>query len=274
MSTLVIDKTFFDTYQLKIVAGRGFSNEFNDSLSYILNETAVRELGWGNPEKAIGKNFDWGRGKIGKVVGVVKDFHFNSLHQKVQPIVMHIMPNWGWYSRLSVRMSTENPKATVEKLGAIWKSILPSYPFDYYFIDEAYDNQYKKEQLLSRLSLIFSGLIIFISSIGLLGLVMVAVSQRTKEIGIRKVLGASVRGLTMLLSRDFLKLVAIAMIIAFPVSWWMMNQWLNDFAYKMNLGWWIFLLAGLLALLIAWMTVSIQTIKAAIANPVKSLRSE
>ena len=274
MGTLVIDKDFVETYQLKIIAGRGFSREFNDSLSFILNETAVRELGWGEPQKAIGKSFDWGTGKVGKVIGVVRDFHFNSLQQKVQPLVMHIMQNWFWYSGLSVRISTQDPKAAIDKLNKIWKSVLPAHPFDYYFVDEDYDKQYRKEQLLSRLSLIFSGLIIFISSIGLLGLVMVAVSQRTKEIGIRKVLGASVSGLTVLLSRDFLKLVAIAMIIAFPVSWWMMKEWLNDFAYKMNLGWWIFLLAGLLALLIAWITVSIQTIKAAIANPVKSLRSE
>lgn len=187
---------------------------------------------------------------------------------------MHTMPTWFWYSGLSVRISTENPKASIEKLEAIWKSILPSHPFEYYFVDEFYDRQYRKEQLLSRLSLIFSGLIIFISSVGLLGLVMVSVSQRTKEIGIRKVLGASISGLTILLSRDFLRLVLISMVIAFPVSWWLMTEWLNDFAYKMKLGWWIFLAAGILALLIAWVTLSFQTIKAAIANPVKSLRTE
>jgi putative ABC transport system permease protein len=213
-------------------------------------------------------------GKEGTVIGVVKDFHFNSLQQKIPAIVMHILRNNGWYNFLSVRISTKDIPKAVQSLVASWKKALPNHPFDYYFVDEDYDKQYRTEQQIGNLTLLFSILIIFISCLGLLGLVMISVSQRVKEIGVRKVLGASPSGLVALLSSNFLKLVAIAIVIATPVSWWIINKWLQDFVYRVDIGWWAFALAGIGALLIAFITVSFQAVKAAMANPVKSLRTE
>jgi putative ABC transport system permease protein len=184
------------------------------------------------------------------------------------------LPNWFWYGSLSVRVPTENVKAAIQSLETEWNKTLPGHPFDYSFVDEDYDKQYKTEQQLSSLSAAFSIMIIFISCLGLLGLTIVAVSQRTKEIGVRKVLGASVSGIAALLSKDFVKLVLISIVIASPIAWWLMNSWLKDFAYRINIQWWVFLIAGIMALLIALITVSFQSIRAAVANPVKSLRTE
>ncbi len=274
MGTLVIDFNFIKTYQLKMAAGRAFSREYgSDSSAYILNEAAVKEFGWGKPENAIGKNFYWGNSE-GKIIGVVKDFHFNSLQTTVQPMLMLIRPEWFSYNNISVRIPRQNIKATMQSLEAAWKRVLPNHPFEYSFVDEEYNKQYKTEQQLSSLSVIFSTLIIFISCLGLLGLTMVAVSQCTKEIGVRKVLGASVSNITALLSKDFVKLVLIAVVTASPIAWWLMNKWLQGFAYRTNINWWVFVVAGLLALFIALATISFQSIKAALANPVKSLRTE
>ena len=162
----------------------------------------------------------------------------------------------------------------IQSLKNSWSKLMPGHPFDYFFVDEDYSKQYQTEQRLSSLSLIFSVLVILISCLGLFGLVMVAVSQRIKEIGVRKVLGASITSIASLLSKDFLKLVGIAILIASPIAWWLMTIWLEDFPYRINIGWWVFFAAGILALLIALITVSLQTIKAAITNPVKSLRTE
>lgn len=276
MSTLVVDYDFINTYKLKIAAGRGFSKDYGtDSSAFILNETAVREFGWGSPQNAIGKGFEWGLGKKGKIIGVVKDFHYNSLQQKVVPVVMHIMPlNSGWYGYVSVRVETKDVQHTIRSLQDTWKKILPDHPFEYFFVDEDYEKQYKTEQRLGSLSVMFSTLTIFISCLGLFGLVMVAVSQRTKEIGVRKVLGASATGITALLSKDFLKLVVASIIIATPIAWWLMNTWLSDFAYHIQISWWVLFIAGVAAIVIALLTVSFQAIKAAIANPVNSLRTE
>src|SRR4030095_4756493 len=275
MGTLVVDHDFIATYKLKMVGGRGFSKEYaRDTSGLILNETAVKELGWGKPENTIGKGFEWGLGKKGKVIGVVKDFHFNSLQQKVQPLVMHILPFWYWYGNVSVRISTENTKAAIQSLEATWNKILPGHPFDYTFVDDDYDKQYRSEQRLTKLSVMFSILIIFISCMGLFGLTMVAVSQRIKEIGVRKVLGASVTSITALLSKDFVKLVLMAIVIATPLAWWLMNKWLQDFAYRISIRWWVFMTAGALAIIVAIITISFQAVKAAVANPVKSLRTE
>ena len=276
MSTLVVDYDFIDTYKLQIAAGRAFSNYYpTDSSAFIINEAAVKEIGWGTPQNAIGKGFEWGLGKKGKVIGVVKDFHYNSLQQKVAPVVMHIMPLYsGWYGYISVRLNTKDARQTKSNLQKTWKQFLPDHPFEYYFVDEDYNKQYQTEQRLGNLSVIFSVLTIFISSLGLFGLVMVAVSQRTKEIGVRKVLGASVAGITTLISKEFLKLVIIAIVIASPIAWWLMHAWLQNFAYQINIGWSVFVLAATIAVFIAIITVSMQAIKAAIANPVKSLRSE
>ena len=275
MATLIVDHEFISTYNINMAAGRGFSKEYGgDSSAFILNEVAVRELGWGDPKNAIGKSFLWGGGKEGKIIGVVKDFHFNSLQQKVQPMVMHLLPNWDWYSSISVRIPTSDVKTATRSLETAWSKVLPGHPFDYSFVDEDYNKQYKTEKQLSSLSATFSILIIFISCLGLLGLTIVAVSQRTKEIGVRKVLGASVSGIAALLSKDFVKLVLIAIVIASPLAWWLMNEWLTDFAYRINIKWWVFAVAGVIAVFIALVTVSSQAIKAGIANPVKSLRTE
>jgi putative ABC transport system permease protein len=275
MNTLAVDYDFANTYKLTMMAGRYFSKNYGgDSSGVILNETAVKELGWGNPEMAIGKTFGC-FGKKGTVIGVVKDFHFNSLHQKVTALVMHMeRASSGWYNYISARLNTQNIQQTIEGLQTAWKKALPGHPFEYFFVDEDYNKQYQIEQRLSNLSVMFSVLTIFISCLGLFGLVMIAVSQRTKEIGVRKVLGASVSVITALLSKDFLTLVVIAIIFALPVSWWLMNKWLMDFAYRIGLSWWMFALAALLVVCIALATVSFQAIKAAIANPVKSLRNE
>ena len=276
MNTLVVDFDFISTYQLKLAAGRAFqADRPTDSTDYILNETAVREIGWGKPENAIGKNFNWGLGKKGKVIGVVKDFHFNSLRTKVVPVVMHVMPlSSQWYGYVSARVSSHDASNIIAQLEAKWKSVLPKQPFEYFFVDEDYNKQYQTEQRLSRISVLFATLTIFISCLGLFGLVMVAVAQRTKEVGIRKVLGASVAGITALLSRDFLKLVGIAILIGSPIAWWLMNKWLTDFPYRIQIQWWVFGVAALLAVLIALATVSMRSIRAALANPVTSLRSE
>ncbi len=276
MNTLVTDFDFINTYKLKMAAGRAFSKDFgDDSSAFILNQTAVRELGWGAPQNAIGKAFDWGLGKKGKVIGVVSDFNFNSLRQKVSPVVMHILPeNSGWYGFLSVRINAPDKRNAIHSLEETWKKIIPGHPFDYFFVDEDYNKQYQGDRRLSNLSMLFSGLTILISCLGLLGLVMVSVSQRTKEIGVRKVLGASVFNVTALLSKDFIKLVLISILIASPFAWWLMNHWLRDFAYRIQISGWVFLFAGIVAVLIAIMTISVRAIQAASMNPVKSLRRE
>jgi putative ABC transport system permease protein len=275
MNTLAVDYDFIETYKLHMVAGRAFSKNYgSDSSGFILNETAIRELGWMDPQKAIGKGFAC-FGRKGKVIGVVKDFHFNSLQQKVSAIVLNIQQvNSAWYNYLTVRVNTKNIHQTIQTIQSVWNKVLPGHPFDYFFVDDDYNKQYQTEQLLGSLAVMFSGLTIFISCMGLFGLAMIAVSQRTKEIGVRKVLGASVTSITALLSKDFLKLVAISILIALPLSWWLMNKWLMDFAYHMSLHWWIFVIAALLVVFIALATLSFQTIKAAVVNPVKSLRTE
>jgi putative ABC transport system permease protein len=275
MNTLVVDYDFIDTYKLGLASGRGFSRDYGgDSTGFILNEAAVRELGWGKPQNAIGKGFNWGPGKKGRVIGVVKDFHFNSLQHKMPSIVMQMQGNIYWFNYLSLRIQTKNLRQLIGDLKDTWKKILPDHPFEYFFVAEDYDKQYQAEKRLSNLSVLFSVLTILISCLGLLGLVMVAVSQRIKEIGVRKVLGASVTGIAALLSGDFMKLVGIAIIIASPIAWWLGNQWLENFAYHIKISWWVFILSALLAFLIALLMTSFQAIRAAVANPVNSLRSE
>lgn len=276
MANLVVDFDFINTYNLDVIAGRSFSRNFgSDSSAFILNETAVKEIGWGTAQNAIGKRFEYNLSKKGTVIGVVKDFHFNSLQKKIEPVVMQIQaPNSGWYGFLSIRLNTGNVQPIINALQASWKQIFPQHPLDYFFVDEYYNKQYQNEKRLSHLSGLFSALTIFISCLGLFALVMVAVSKRTKEIGVRKVLGASVSSIVSLLSKDFVKLVIVASIIAFPVAWWAMNNWLADFAYRIKIAWWVFVVAGFGAVLIALITVCFQAIRAAGANPVESLRNE
>lgn len=267
---LYVDYDFIPTYQIKMAAGRNFSRTYStDTAMVVLNETAVRRLGW-TPEQAIGKLFYYGEGK-GQIIGVTNDFHFESLHQQLSAVAMILQPNTlNW---LSVPIQGDVPTA-VSQVETVWKRFFPNRPFEYQFLDERFNKLYAREQTQQTLFSIFAGIAILISCLGLFGLSMFIAEQRTKEIGIRKVLGASVPSLVRLFSTDFLKLVLVALVIATPLAWYAMHNWLNDFAYRTTIHWWIFLLAGGLTVLIALLTVSVQSIKVALMNPVKSLRSE
>ena len=222
-------------------------------------------------ESPVGKWIQHG-GFRGTIVGVAKDFHFQSLHSAIEPMIFSQNPDW--YFVLYVKTTGENAQQAIASTQAAFQKFYPDQVFKYEFLDEQYDDLYKSEARVSSLTGLFTGLALFISCLGLFGLAAFAAVQRTKEIGIRKVLGASVAGITALLSRDFLLLVIIAFVIASPLAYYFMQVWLTDFAYHIDIPWWIFALAAGIALLIAFLTVSVQSIKAALADPVKSLRSE
>jgi putative ABC transport system permease protein len=268
-----IDFDFIEQYKIKMVAGRPFSKDFGSDTAQalILNETAVKMFGYTSSQEAIGKRFSqWGQ--KGKIIGVTSDFHFRSLQESIKPLSMRIMPMDN-YNFISIHVATGNLPITITAIEKKFKELMPARPFNYYFLDEFFDRQYRSETRFGNLFFNFAILAIFISCLGLFGLVTYSTIQRTREIGIRKVLGASVYRIVNLISKDFLKLIFISFVIAFPVSWLVMNKWLGDFAYRINISWWMFAVAAILALLIAMLTISFQTIKAAIANPVKSLRT-
>lgn len=270
---VVVDHDFISTYGVKILAGRSFSRDYGlDTAGFMINQAAVNMLGLKSNQEAIGKNFRYGDRK-GKIIGVFNDFHFESMHQKILPLVM-FMPETPNYGRISVKMAGNNMPAALAHIESTWKKFLPETPFEFTFMDENFDNLYKSEQRQGTIFTIFACIAIAIACLGLFGLSAFAITQRIKEIGIRKVIGASVPNIVTLLSKDFLKLVAIATVIAFPVAWYAMNNWLQDFAYRSTIAWWIFAGAGIIAVAIALFTISFQAIKAATANPVKSLRSE
>ncbi|MGC4035885.1 MAG: ABC transporter permease [Chitinophagaceae bacterium] len=261
---------FVKTLNLKLVAGRDISKDFgSDSAGYLINESALKIIGYKDP---IGKRLTfWGQ--KGTIVGVLKDFHFSSLHDPIKPLILRNGEKFGWGSIL-VRTEAGKTKQALASIEKICKDLNPKFPFTYSFSDEEYQKLYKSEQIVGKLSFYFAFLGIFISCLGLLGLAMFTAEQRTKEIGIRKVLGASIPSLFTLLSKDFIVLVIISMAIATPLAWWAMYNWLEDFAYKVPIQIWVFGIAGLLAIIIALITVSFQAIKVAVANPVKSLRTE
>ncbi|MEP7144036.1 MAG: ABC transporter permease [Ferruginibacter sp.] len=266
----VVGYDFVKTMKLSLAAGRDFSKNFGtDSASFILNETAVNKIGFSDP---VGQTITWGN-HPGKVIGVLKDFHFNSLHQAIDPLIIRLDENWGWGTIL-VRTKAGKTKEAIAGLEKLCKTLNPKFPFTYQFSDQEYAKLYNNEQVVSKLANIFAFLAIFISCLGLFGLATFTVEQRNKEIGVRKVLGASVFNIIQQLSSGFLKPVATAILIAFPVAWYAMNQWLRDFEYKVDMEWWVFAVAGLLTIGIALLTVSYQSIKAALINPVKSLRTE
>ena len=267
IAPLAVDYEFQHLMQLKIKEGRWFNTDKFDTHNVLLNETAVQLLNIRKP--VIGQRFIH-RGDTGVVIGVVKDFHYKSLHDKIGPMLISADPGNCFY----IRANAVNTSAAIAASNKIWKEYFPDVPFNFDFLDDTYNNLYKAEQQSSVLIALFAGIAILVSALGLLGLAAFAAEQKVKEIGIRKVLGASIQHIVSLLSVDFIKMVAIASLIAFPIAWWAMNKWLQDFAYRINLSWWIFLVSGGIALLIALITVSFQAIKAAIANPVKSLRSE
>lgn len=270
-----VDENYIPTLGMKMVSGRNFSKEFaTDSLGIILNETAAHALGW-NDMTAVGKtvvrqNSDRGNNIPFHVIGVVKNFNFKSLHEAISPLYMTLQPEGG----LIFKIKTTDIAGLLATMKKNWDTYNTGEPFTYDFMDDLFNKTYSTEQKTGSILNIFSVLIILVASLGLFGLVTYTAEQRTKEIGIRKVLGASVSQVTQMLSKEFLKLVLIASLIAFPVAWWAMNKWLQSFAYRISISWWIFLVAGFGALLIALITVSFQAIKAAIANPVKSLRTE
>ena len=268
-----VDFDYISQFSLKIVAGRGFSREFatDSTEAMMVNEVTVKLLGYNNSENAIGAKFkQWGR--EGRIVGVIKDFHYKSLQQDIKPLTMRIEPNRT--NLMAVKISPQNIEQTVTAIADKWQTILPEQPFDYYFLDEFFDRQYRTEERFGKLFLNFAALAILISCLGLLGLTAYSTLQRRREIGIRRVLGSSVLSVVNLLSIEFLKLVGIAFLIASPLAWLIMNFWLKDFAYRIGIQLWMFALAGISALSIALLTVSFQAIKAASANPVKSLRTE
>ncbi len=278
---IVVDDNFVQTLGMELVAGRSFSKEFNDSLSVVLNEQAAKDLGLGpNPvgQRLIqpGSFIDPKEGDVTcTVVGVVKNFHFQSLHEPIVPLfIQHHRVFRGVDNLLAVRVQSEQFQAFIGQTEKLWHEFVPDQAFHYSFLDANLAALYVAEKRAQHIFGIFALLAVFIACIGLLGLAAYMTQQRTKEIGIRKVLGASVAGITGLLAKDFLKLVLFGILIASPVAWVLMDKWLADFAYRIELQWWMFLLAGIIAVAVAFLTVSFQSVRAALANPVKSLRSE
>jgi putative ABC transport system permease protein len=277
--TMGIDDTFAETVGFEFTEGHGFSESTNDSLSIILNEAAVKTLDIADP---IGKKLlQVQRTQQGNVtvqytiIGIIKDFNFQSLRDPVTPLTIQSNESFGGGAAYTyARVKGKNATTVISDIEAAWKKLAPDQPFKYQFLDQNLNAQYESEQRAGKVFAIFSGLAIIIACVGLFGLAAYTANLRTKEIGIRKVLGASVGGIVVLLSKDFTKLIVIAFILATPFAWYMMDNWLQNFAYRIQLGVGIFLLAGVIALLIAWITVSYQSIKAAIVNPVKSLKNE
>ncbi|GAA4410386.1 ABC transporter permease [Nibrella viscosa] len=274
-----VDEQFMRTYGVRQLAGRGFeANQPQWRNQYIINRAALTALGFPSPEAAVGESIVFGSGNTSRengmrIIGVVDDFHIESLKLPTRPM-LYMCPPATQMAYLSVKLGTQQLPATLERLHQIWKQLYPASPFEYFFLDQKFDEQYRAERQFQRIFTLFTSLAILVACLGLFGLATFTAEQRTKEIGIRKVLGASVLNLVSLLNRDFLKLVLVAIGIATPIAWYAMQQWLQTFAYRINLDWWIFALAGLLAVLIALLTVSFQSVKAALMNPVKSLRSE
>jgi putative ABC transport system permease protein len=270
MGLAMVDFDTFDTFQLKMAAGRPFQKEFTTDAkeAFIVNETAVLAMGLQDP---LGKRFSWNR-RNGRIIGVVKDFHNRSLHQEIQPFVFLVSPSWFRY--LSIKINPADSTAALGFLRDKWKELRPAQDFSSFFLDSYIDGFYRSERRMERVLQSFTFMAIFISCLGLFGLTTFSARQRTKEIGIRKVLGSSVSRIIVMLSRDFTKRVLWANIIAWPAAYYFMHKWLQNFAYRTRIDIWVFLMAGSLAMLIALLTVSFQSIRAALADPVDSLRYE
>lgn len=269
-----VDEDYIPTLGMTMTKGRNFSKEYgSDSTAIIVNESAVRAFGWKDDPlgHSITHTENNGVATTFHVIGVVKDFNFRSLHEQITPLVMKLGPD---YNNFIVKIRTRDVKGLLSTLQRQWAAMTTESAFSYSFLDQRFDNTYRSEQNIGLIMGIFAGLTIFVACLGLFGLATFTAAQRVKEIGIRKVLGADVTGLVTLLSKDFLKLVGIAFLVAAPVAWWAMSRWLQDFAYRITMSWWIFAGAAFLSLLVALLTIGSQAVKAAMANPVKSLRSE
>lgn len=273
MQTWDVDYDYLKTFGMEIIKGRSFSKEYGtDSSATIINETTAGLLGYADPiGKTIYASSNEGKMTPYEIIGVVKNFNFESLRQTVGPLCFLLGNSTG---SVSFKVNTSNIKNLVGSVEATWKKMAPGMPFSYRFLDESFDQMYRAEQRMGKLALAFSILAILVACLGLFGLATYAAEQRIKEIGIRKVLGASVSGIVEMLSRDFIRLVFIAALIAFPLSWWAMHKWLENFAFRIDIQWWVFIAAGLISMIIALGTISFQAVKAALANPVKSLRTE
>jgi putative ABC transport system permease protein len=282
VTQLMVDYDYINTLNVQVIAGRAFDKSYATDAdhAFMINETAVKDLGFGTPEEALGKTLMWtvwsqtptDSLKEGKIIGVVKDFHFKSLYDKMDPTVLQIFPDAYW--KVAVKLRTEDIEASVAHVKEVWSKFSPDYPIEYIFMDDNFENMYRAEDKLRSLLWIFTGVAIFVACMGLFGLAAYTAERRKKEIGIRKVLGADNSNVVMLLSKDFLKLVLVAALIAFPLAWYAMHEWLQDFAYRIDMPIWVFIVAGGVAALVAFLTVSYQALRAATANPVANLRIE
>jgi len=276
LSSFIVDEAFVPTMKLKMVAGRSFSKSFNDSASVILNQTAATQLGWNDP---VGKSLTYpgGNNVKFKVIGIVKDFNASSLHDPMAPFALFYTTSHTYTigtSFIAVRIKPGDYNKAISNIQNKWKSFMPDNPFEYSFLDQEFDALYRTDQTVGQVFGVFTFLSLTVACLGLLGLAMYTAERRTKEIGIRKVLGASIQNIVSMLSKDFLMLVIIASVIAFPLAWYAMNRWLQSFAYPTAVSWWIFALAGVTTAVIALLTVSFQAVKAALTNPAESLKTE
>jgi putative ABC transport system permease protein len=265
-----VDHDFLTTYDIKLIAGRNFLREVkaDDTTAYLINETAVRDFGW-TPEQAIGKAVQ--RGNQGKIIGVVKDFHYRSLHTNVEPLMMALTNQ---VSRITIRIDNNDVPGTINRLQMKWNQLIPHLPFDYSFLDVDFDRQYKADQQLGKVAGVFTGLSIFIGCLGLLGLTSFVVERRTKEIGIRKVLGASVPSVVILIAREFILLIIIGLFLATPLTWYLIQEWKQNFTTQAVINPFRFLMAGIYVFVFAWLTISYLSFRAASENPTKALRME
>jgi putative ABC transport system permease protein len=268
LSPMNIDKDFIPFFKMTLVEGNNFVGSSVDSAHFILNETAVKAMRLTNP---LGKRIRLWKTE-GTITGIVKDFNFQSVRQKIKPAILYSQNRQ--FGNIYIRTTGSEVPGVVAAAKTQWDKYNRDFPFNYSFLDATFKRLYEGEQRTGLLFNIFAAIAVVISCLGLLGLAAYTAQVRTKEIGIRKVLGASTAGIMQLLARDFVKLVLIAFVIATPFAWWLMNQWLQDFAYKINIGWTVFALAGILSVAVALVTISFQSVRAALANPVKSLRSE
>ncbi|HEY0679326.1 MAG TPA: ABC transporter permease, partial [Chitinophagaceae bacterium] len=273
MEVIPVDFDYTKTLGIKIIAGRDYSTSFStdESQGMLLNEQACKAFGW-TPQEAVGKGIRTSGVDSGRVIGVMADYHHHGLQDRIKPIATFIAPYAFGY--MAVKLKPGEVNAAVQQVERYWKSRFAGYPFEYFFLDDDFNNQYKSEQRITTTFSVFAVLAVIIACLGLFGLATFMAEKRRKEVGIRKVLGASVTNVTALLSKDFLKLVVIANIISWPAGWWIMNRWLQDYDHRITIGWQLFILAGFISILIALFTVSFQAVKAGLANPVRALRSE
>jgi putative ABC transport system permease protein len=278
-SRAIVDRDFLTVYKIPLVAGRNFSdNPHENGRTMIVNETLAKELlkdqKNADLQSLIGTQFGFnGMDTLPTIVGIAKDFNFNSLHHNIETLYLFNQKDWG-FAEMSVKIDAQRAEQAITYVQSVWNKNVPELPMDYTFLDDHFADLYRADSQVSEFVGILAGLAIIISCLGLFGLASFAAEKRIREVGIRKVLGASVQSIVTLLSGSFLKLVIISNIIAWPVAWFVLKNWLQDFAYRIDISWWVFAITGLVSLLIALATVSFQAIRAAVSNPVKSLRSE